>query len=536
MAHVPRSVPEKSPSDGALLATPSNPQKALPGDTVSSPFSDSVSVSNAGGSDADADTDSSGPQAERPARPPLTVTTASLSRKPAKDRQSSLSAKQKGKQKESPAEGQNKGHVDDALKGGSDNESASTLSELSPAVERFASPKAPETPRSYSMPQVPSVQRGNIYHQHGAKKTGIVTQLPGRPVMPPPRRGLKTLPLSLDKELSPSSSASRPQTPTQAETPTPVTPSKSQPVAAAQSFPTPKATRPMLSQPTPSVLNMSRAVTRSHCKFHKISVEREDDGPRVFFIVPSCALVRKDVMESEDIQDHGDATVEDTLRMEAGVEDLDLSDEIKSNLRLLVGMDVLRELEIFYLPVDGVDVRRKRRPPVTERPSERLKKRESVARAGRGALEADIASARKRKRALTERSVSTVSLSDNEGSVKEKNRSTKTPRRIIILGPRAPTIDGPTSRSPSIASTAPVGPISAGPSGPSVTSSVSPGRPLRTKRRKSQPVYKDSTDENESDADNAMRQARFEGILKRKRTEDDQPYSQKEKRKRPPID
>jgi hypothetical protein len=100
-------------------------------------------------------------------------------------------------------------------------------------------------------------------------------------------------------------------------------------------------------------------VTRSNCRFHRISLPREEGGPRVSFIVPGCSLGDRVLMNEEDIHDEGDATTLDHARMVGDIETLDFSSDLVGILRQLVGVDLLRENEIFYLPQPGESYRRK---------------------------------------------------------------------------------------------------------------------------------------------------------------------------------
>ncbi|KAG2043772.1 hypothetical protein BDR03DRAFT_331890 [Suillus americanus] len=59
----------------------------------------------------------------------------------------------------------------------------------------------------------------------------------------------------------------------------------------------------------------SSPVTRSNCRFHKVSLPKEEGGPRVCFVVPGCSLGDKELMDEEEIQDHGPATYEDYPRL-----------------------------------------------------------------------------------------------------------------------------------------------------------------------------------------------------------------------------
>lgn len=64
-------------------------------------------------------------------------------------------------------------------------------------------------------------------------------------------------------------------------------------------------------------------------------------------------------MEEEEVTDHGDATYEDSQRMVTDVETLGFEDFLINSLRLLVGAEIFREREIFYLPLPGEEVRRR---------------------------------------------------------------------------------------------------------------------------------------------------------------------------------
>ena len=130
---------------------------------------------------------------------------------------------------------------------------------------------------------------------------------------------------------------------------------------SSQSNDTP--TRSSGSQPSPSQRAAPAAhspVTRSNCRFHRISLPREEGGPRVSFVVPGCSLGDRALMDEEDIQDEGDATTLDHARMVDDIETLDFSSDLVGILRQLVGVDLLRENEIFFLPHPGESYRRKR--------------------------------------------------------------------------------------------------------------------------------------------------------------------------------
>ncbi|PPQ62954.1 hypothetical protein CVT24_006194 [Panaeolus cyanescens] len=102
-------------------------------------------------------------------------------------------------------------------------------------------------------------------------------------------------------------------------------------------------------------------VTRSHCRYHKISLPySEDEGsPRVFFLVPGCSLAHPELMREESIEDHGDASQEDGSRMIRNIDSLNFDSDMIGALRQLVGLDILREQEVFYLPSPGDGVTQK---------------------------------------------------------------------------------------------------------------------------------------------------------------------------------
>jgi hypothetical protein len=80
----------------------------------------------------------------------------------------------------------------------------------------------------------------------------------------------------------------------------------------------------------------------------------------VSFIVPGCSLGDRTLMDEEYIEDEGDATTLDHARMVGDIETLDFSSDLMGIIRQLVGVDLLRENEIFYLPQPGETYRRKR--------------------------------------------------------------------------------------------------------------------------------------------------------------------------------
>ncbi|KAG6857201.1 hypothetical protein H0H87_008267 [Tephrocybe sp. NHM501043] len=109
----------------------------------------------------------------------------------------------------------------------------------------------------------------------------------------------------------------------------------------------------------------SSPVTRSNCRYHKISiplddesddeVDGEEDVKLVYFLVPGCSLGNAELNRNEMIVDHGDATPADSQLMTPDLDAYAFNAPLLSVLRLLVGIDMLREGEIYYLPLPGSD-------------------------------------------------------------------------------------------------------------------------------------------------------------------------------------
>ncbi|KAL1710135.1 hypothetical protein EV121DRAFT_285807 [Schizophyllum commune] len=117
-----------------------------------------------------------------------------------------------------------------------------------------------------------------------------------------------------------------------------------------------------------AAISTTRAVTRANCRYHKISIPREENQQRFYFLVPGCSLGNQEVMEDEEIEDHGIAAYDDGVRGIKDVEQLDLDPYVVGNLRKLTGVDILREGEVYYLPAEGETVRLLRtRPLITAR-------------------------------------------------------------------------------------------------------------------------------------------------------------------------
>ncbi|KAI0629041.1 hypothetical protein C8Q77DRAFT_1144676 [Trametes polyzona] len=138
------------------------------------------------------------------------------------------------------------------------------------------------------------------------------------------------------------------------------------------------SSQPLPSRPPPTQSMTSSPVTRSNCRFHTISIpkEEEENAPRVHFAVPGCSLGgNADLMKEEDIEDQGFVKSEDIPRLIRDVETLNLSPYLVGVLRQLVGVDLIREQEVFYLPRpdDGVVLPSKRKSHRAK-----LKQRESI--------------------------------------------------------------------------------------------------------------------------------------------------------------
>ncbi|KAK2463137.1 hypothetical protein APHAL10511_004792 [Amanita phalloides] len=123
--------------------------------------------------------------------------------------------------------------------------------------------------------------------------------------------------------------------------------------------PASSTTRSSTHSPFLSQRSSTSRATRSNCRYRKISVPKEEDGPRVCFLVPGCSLGNEEVIEENEIEDLGDASHADSLRMIWDIESLDFDSYLIGVLRQLVGVDLLREQEVFYLPAPGEELHRK---------------------------------------------------------------------------------------------------------------------------------------------------------------------------------
>lgn len=89
-------------------------------------------------------------------------------------------------------------------------------------------------------------------------------------------------------------------------------------------------------------------MTRSNCRYHKISIPVDDDGDvRVEFIVPRCALGNQETMEEHGIEDCGLSTPSEEHTMVMNLGDLDPT--LINKLMVLVGASLLNEGVCGYI-------------------------------------------------------------------------------------------------------------------------------------------------------------------------------------------
>ncbi|KAJ7733546.1 hypothetical protein DFH07DRAFT_967935 [Mycena maculata] len=116
-------------------------------------------------------------------------------------------------------------------------------------------------------------------------------------------------------------------------------------------------------------------VTRSNCRYHRISLPEDDTDPggrRVCFLVPGCSLGDKGLMDEENIKDEGFASGDDSDRMLKDLDALHFNSYLIGTLRQLVGVDLLREQEVYYLPREGEEPKL-RKPRKREREPSKLR-------------------------------------------------------------------------------------------------------------------------------------------------------------------
>ncbi|KAF8967960.1 hypothetical protein BDZ97DRAFT_1802168 [Flammula alnicola] len=230
-------------------------------------------------------------------------------------------------------------------------------------------------------PNVPPIQPmppTSLFHAHGQKRKQNLSNFPPKLTkqiqyrQPPPSLtpSVSRLPEQPAPVTTPVPDVIAPAAPVDAP-PAAVTvaastgPSVNSPIPAAPPVKFPASPIPSINSPAPTTKPTRTAsmtsspVTRSHCRYHRISLPKEEGGPRACFLVPGCSLNDRELMEEEEIEDHGDATQEDSYRMIKDIESLNFEADLIGILRQLVGLDILREQEVFYLPQPGEEVVRK---------------------------------------------------------------------------------------------------------------------------------------------------------------------------------
>ncbi|KAF8653305.1 hypothetical protein AX16_004005 [Volvariella volvacea WC 439] len=236
-------------------------------------------------------------------------------------------------------------------------------------------------------PQIPPP----LFHAHGrSRHQHILPQPPPQlqpiqetPPEPQPSQAEKPSSVTREPSVKPPSRANSVRA--ESHPPSPAkesSPAQPREVSSSQAPPPPPP--PPTSSQRQQAASSSTPVTRSHCRYHRISIPKTEDGPRVFFLVPGCSLGDHELIEEEEIEDHGDATHEDSLRIVTDIETLDFEDYLFGVIRQLCGPDLIQKQEVFYLPQPGEQVLRKPRPkkPAAERLSHARQSASAYSQAG----------------------------------------------------------------------------------------------------------------------------------------------------------
>ncbi|KAH7910992.1 hypothetical protein BJ138DRAFT_39342 [Hygrophoropsis aurantiaca] len=355
---------------------------------------------------------------------------------------SSLKSKSKGKGK---ADAHDQGDVHDSSHKDNNSEYGSTSSSASVASKLLIGPGSNASRASSVFSNAPSDSlsvghaftpplfhaHGNLHHHHGHR--------PLPPPVPP-----------------------RPQPIVRAASSPQPSPEEKEPAPAVTGTPS-SSIRPVVSSNSP--------VTRSNCRFHKISLPKEEGGPRVCFVVPGCSLGDKTLMDDEEIQDHGPATYDDYARLLGNIESLDFNSYLIGVLRQLVGVDLLRENEVFYLLQPGEEFHYKKLGRKASAIAKRVTRESSsaMARSGSpvyssvmrspasslrppvsagGSISTSIGSSRSRARASRTESHSLCSASDGETVAQDEDGTRKLKRRRKgSIAPESSTISAGASSS-----------------------------------------------------------------------------------------
>ncbi|KAF8070753.1 hypothetical protein FPV67DRAFT_1042057 [Lyophyllum atratum] len=265
-----------------------------------------------------------------------------------------IPGKDKGKGKEVRESSGRKGSFDTrSISSRSSSDASSALRMLYPSSQntsRASSVVSTATSDNSSIPVQPSptLNKGNSFRH----------QVPPPPPPPPPNplfhRHHRAQPAQLAR---PPPAQKVPSHPTDAPSKNAITnkPSTSSQASTSRASASQvSASQPSTSHRTP--VYSSSPVTRSNCRYHKISIPREEDGPRIFFLVPGCSLGDSELIKEEEIVDHGDALPEDGRCMKHDLDAYEFDPYLIGVLRLLVGVDMLREQEVYYLPQPGPDL------------------------------------------------------------------------------------------------------------------------------------------------------------------------------------
>ncbi|KAL7277844.1 hypothetical protein ACG7TL_008790 [Trametes sanguinea] len=211
----------------------------------------------------------------------------------------------------------------------------SGLSQLSPTIDRVLPSNG-----HHAAPPPFIHNNGILHHHHGRPTVPVVPVVQKRQPSEPPQQ-LSEVPRVASAEPGPSSQPA---------------PARGAPAVGSTS-------------------STSSPVTRSNCRFHTISIPKEENGPRIHFAVPGCSLGNAELIKDENIEDQGFVKANDVQRLIRDVESLNLSPYLLGVLRQLVGVDLLREQEVFYIPRSGDGVRMKSKRKA--RPA-KLKQMESI--------------------------------------------------------------------------------------------------------------------------------------------------------------
>ena len=198
--------------------------------------------------------------------------------------------------------------------GGSDSPALNTRSRIKDVAETSSQPSHSSPPVSASSYGSESGRRYTLARQLGSSKQRTSTSIPSPPPKPPPLRPYVSIP-------STSSFHHHKGVPT---------------------------TEPTSEKRPRSSSVMDTPITRSHCRFHKISVPSGELGRRTYFIVPGCSFGATDLMKEENITDCGAATDEDNASKVTDLSKLDPS--LVHILRKLAGPDLIHEGVCGFLP------------------------------------------------------------------------------------------------------------------------------------------------------------------------------------------